>query len=215
MYVMKYPIILVCLLLGQLTAFGQEALRQKSTTKGLNVGLSGQYAFWNTLNDFNFYDVSQVNPGPGLGLRVGYGFNQRFELALSADGAILNHVQYERNQTVLSHFGLSGRVTLGSTTSRFRPFADLGATLVGAMSSPISDGRGGEVALYMGGLGLTAGAGVHYFFAPSFAVSAQYAGSFGQFNRNSLSDGRKVPFSTAINTHRASLGLVWFVKGRR
>ena len=212
---MKYTFTLVCLLLIHLTSVGQEALRQKSTTKGLNVGLSGQYAFWNTINDFAFYDVARVKPGPGLGLRVGYGFNQRFELALTADGAILNHIQYERNQTVLSHIGLSGRVTLGSTTSRFRPFADLGATLVGAMSSPVSDGRGGELDLYMGGLALTAGAGGHYFFAPSFAVSAQYAGSFGQFNRNNLSDGREITAQTAISTHRASLGLTWFVRGRR
>jgi opacity protein-like surface antigen len=212
---MKYTITLVCLLLVQLTAVGQEALRQKSTTKGLSVGFSGQYAFWNTLNDFNFYDIAQVNPGPGTGLRVGYGFNQRFEVALSADGAILNHAYYEWNKTILSHLGLSGRVTLGSTTSRFRPFAELGATLVGATSGPLYDDNGDEVDLYMRGVAFTAGAGVHYFLNPSFALSAQYSGSFGEFNQNSLSDGRDVPFSTAINTHRASLGLTWFVRGRR
>ena len=212
---MKVTFTLVCLLLTLSTVYGQEALRQKSTTNGLNVGLSGQYAFWNTIKDFDFYEVAQVNPGPGLGLRVGYGFNQRFEVALTADGAILNHAYYERNQTVLSHFGLSGRVNVGSTTSRFRPFAELGGTLVGATSSPVLVNGKDELDLYMSGLGLTAGAGFHYFFAPSVAVSAQYAGSFGQFNRNSLSDGREIPFSTALNTHRVSLGLTWFVRGRR
>jgi opacity protein-like surface antigen len=212
---MKHITTLVALLLTFSMAYGQKALRQKSNTKGLNVGISAQGAFWNTLNDFDFYEIAQVNPGLGLGLRVGYGFSQRFEVALTADGAIMNHQFYPRNQTIMSHVGLSGRVTLGSTTSRFRPFGELGGTLVGATSSPISDGRGGEVDLYMSGVAFTAGAGVHYFFAPSFAVSAQYAGSFGQFNQNSLSDGRSVPFSTAINTHRASLGLTWFVRGRR
>jgi opacity protein-like surface antigen len=116
---------------------------------------------------------------------------------------------------ILSHLGLSGRVTLGSTTSRFRPFAELGATLVGATSSPLFDDNEDEVDLYMRGVAYTAGAGVHYFLNPSFALSAQYAGSFGEFNQNSLSDGTDVPFSTAINTHRASLGLTWFVRGKR
>lgn len=178
------------------------------------MGLSGQYAFWNTINNFDFYEIAQVNPGPGLGLRVGYGFNQRFEVALTADGAILNHTNNEQNQTIQNHIGLSGRVSFGSTTSRFRPFAELGPTLVGAISSPIFV-DGDELDLHMGGVAFTAGAGVHYFFASSFAVSAQYAGSFGQFNRNSLSDGRNVPFSTAISTHRVSLGLTWFVRGKR
>lgn len=212
---MKATATLICLFITLTTVYGQEALRQKSTTKGLTVGFSGQYAFWNTIKDFDFYEIAQVNPGPGLGLRVGYGFNQRFEVALTADGAILNHAYYERNQTILSHLGLSGRVNIGSTTSRFRPFAELGGTLVGATSSPVLVNGRDELDLSMNGLALTAGAGIHYFFAPSFAISAQYAGSFGQFNRNSLSDGREVPFTTALNTHRASLGLTWFVRGRR
>ena len=216
---MKVTFTLVCLLLTLSTVYGQEALRQKSNTKGLNIGLSGQYAFWNIVDNPGFREVAQINPGFGLGVRLGYGFSQRVEAALSADVSILSHTNpnYYRFSMTLSHLDLTGRLNIGSTTSRFRPFIGAGVTMISSTAGPYAAGTGAnayEVNLIMNGTGLAAGAGINYFFGVPLAVSARYMGSFGQFTNNRLSNGTDLT-KTAINTHRASLGLTWFVRGRR
>lgn len=151
---------------------------------------------------------------------MGYGFSQRVEAALSADVSILSHTNpdYYRFLMTLSHLDLTGRLNIGSTTSRFRPFIDAGVTMITSTAGPYAAGTGAnayEVDLIMNGTGLAAGVGINYFFGVPLAVSVRYMGLFGQFTNNRLSNGIDVTAKTAINTHRVSLGLTWFVRGRR
>ncbi len=198
-------------------AFGQDALRQRSDTRGLNLGLYGQYVNWGT-TDEDYKDLLVKTKGPGVGLRIGLGLSHRIELFSQVDASYLttNKPDIASDFSVtLVHLEAGGRLNIGATTSRFRPFIDVGYSLVGAIVDPVKYGSEvGTANLY--GRGILLGGGINYFLAIPFAINLRYSGVIGRFNSINFEDETITNFGKPdIGVGRASLGLTWYLRGRR
>lgn len=145
---------------------GQE-VADPSITRGLHLSLrTGGMGF-------GFEDDRDATGG-GLGLRIGYGFNDRFTAYLGLDGAEMSDADFE---------GLPGDEDLGTavvelggrfhfrTRERWVPFAEGSISLIGLV---FDDDEGREVGY--GGPAGSVGAGLMFFAAPTVAIEA--GGSF-------------------------------------
>ena len=206
----------VCCLLVS-TANGQEALRQRSTTKGLNFGLYGQYAHWNTSSrDFSL--LTKGVSGPGIGLRLGYGIKQAYEVFLQGDFSVMSNANTGID-VAMGHFDAGLRFNVGSTTSRFRPLLDLAYSAVVASSDVLYYGDPGTLTL--AGSGLTGGLGFNYFLSIPWAVHVRYSRVLiGSFSSNTFTSENgigedAIDDKMLMGTGRLSVGITYYLRGRR
>lgn len=199
------------------TALGQEALRQRSNTRGLNLGVHGQYMFWGT-TDSDYKDLFVKTNGPGASLRIGYGFSHGIEAFVQIDGSYLTTSNPDINESygiTLANLEIGGRLNIGSTTSRLRPFFDLGYSRVGASANPVVYDNGTGTASMYGG-GLLIGGGLNYFLSIPFAITLRGSTVIGRFNSIDFEGDPITSFGKPdIGIARASLGLTWYLRGRR
>jgi hypothetical protein len=204
------------------TGFTQEIMRQRSTTEGLGIGLFGQLGSWSTTSK-DFSALSDKSSGAGLGIRVGYGITQRLEPYFRADYSTLTNSDYTTMKTKLSHYDLGLRFNFGSTIKRFRPFAELAASSVNAVIDPLPYNKD-DYHLGLHGYGLTGGLGFNFFVSSALALNLEYSAVLvGQFNK-SVDFGYSGETTTKqditggdilIGTGRLSLGVSYYLKGRR
>ncbi len=216
---MKTIITLLCIALTTTLTMGQTILRQRSNTRGLNLSVYGQFTNWTTTNE-NYKDLFVKTRGPGGGFRIGYGFSHNIEFFGQADGAYVTSPSpdYDGFGIAIAHLEVGGRLNIGSTTSRFRPFVDIGYSLVGASAHPvIYDGDEGTTKLY--GRGILGGIGINYFMTIPLAINLRYSGVFGNFNEvyfeNDPTSLTTFYGKPDIGIGRASFGLTWYLRGGR
>jgi opacity protein-like surface antigen len=177
----------------------------QSNTEGLNVHLYGSLVRWSS-TFFDQLDESDPN-GIGAGIRLGYGFNQRFEVFAQYEAQTLKlKSDWKVNRMTTLVAGV--RANFGGTLQKVRPFIEAGYALTNLKIDPVSlNGRLYEFKLQ--GPGVWAGGGVHYFVTPQLSINARVGGTFGKFN-SFLASGQGFEDRPDVNTFRASVGIIYF-----
>lgn len=177
----------------------------RSNTEGLNVTVSGGIGNWSSTY---FLNLDELEPlGVGGGVRVGYGFNQRFEIFARYDHYTFK-IENEWNKYGTSTAGAGLRVNFGGTLQALRPYLEAGFSSINLTIDPVLF-NGRVVEYHLKGPALAVGGGVNYFISPNFAIQAAAASTFGKFttfqiNSNGIED------RPDARTLRFSLGISYF-----
>jgi hypothetical protein len=148
--------------------------------------------------------------GMGLGLTVGYGFNDRVALYATVDGGFIEY-HPDNPAAVDENYGsvtvdLGARMSFGNEFRRLRPF--INAAISGVVTSE-EDEELEETAMTSGG-GLTVGGGAQYFYNYRWAFLLGFQATMGAFTETEVGDEvrlftRGVPYSH----YRLQVGLNW------
>ncbi|HEX6368348.1 MAG TPA: outer membrane beta-barrel protein [Longimicrobium sp.] len=148
--------------------------------------------------------------GMGLGLTLGYGFNDRIALYGTVDGGYIDYEpgnpaavgeDYE-SMTV----DLGARMSFGNEFRRMRPF--INAAISAVMTSEEDPNEGGIVTTSGGGL--TVGGGLQYFYRPRWALLLAAQATTGAFTESDSED-QTILFREGVpySHYRAQLGVTW------
>ncbi|WP_428653970.1 outer membrane beta-barrel protein [Runella sp.] len=194
------------LLLVFLTALSSlQAQDIQSNTEGININLYGSFVRWSS-SHFDQLDESDPN-GIGGGIRLGYGFNQRFEAFAQYEAQTLN-LKSDWKVNRMSTIVAGVRANFGGTLQKIRPFAEVGYALTNLTIDPVSlNGRLYEFKLK--GPGVWIGVGANYFITPQLAINGRVGGTFGKFN-SFLANGQGFVDRPDVRTFRASIGISYF-----
>lgn len=200
---MKRNIVLSALVAGAALSAGTLGA-QSSSTSGfmLNAHLSGT-------GISGTVDASELQSGGGIGLAVGYGFNERVTLFLNVDGAVLEYVEGDQadgddGKYNVSTADLGLRINFGSESRKLRPYLNTGFT--GVVQSDEADGFESSVS----GGGLLLGAGLQYFFTPSLAFDGALNLTTGSFTTFEINDEEAdLDEGVGFNHSRLQLGVTW------
>jgi Outer membrane protein beta-barrel domain len=159
--------------------------------------------------------------GAGLFLQLGYGFSPHFAIYSELAAAGVNDASsrvYNEPTFGLAHLDLGGRVHVGGSTSRLRPFlqAAVGVRVVTHDNYEYLDDFGdmqSDVLSYAGGT-LTVGAGADYFFTPALALHSSLQVTGGKFTSETLAKRTNDNLDIPSTTGRLNLGVNWFPAGR-
>ncbi|GAB4013634.1 hypothetical protein GCM10028808_33340 [Spirosoma migulaei] len=186
-----------------------QTIRQKSTTEGLSFTLQGHYLGWSS-DHFQYLDEN-AGSGPGIGGRVGYGFNQRLDVFAQYDIAFLDATKIAGKSFHFSHATAGLRFNFSTTTQALRPFAELGYAYQTGKADLVLNGNGGRDNILFKGGALHVGAGLNYFVSLPVAITLN----------GSLQAGAKSPvYVTGVNyfdekadvmAFRISLGVVVYL----
>ncbi len=194
------------LLFSFLTAFiTLRAQDIQSNTEGLNLNLYGSYVRWSS----SFFDqLDEADPnGLGGGVRVGYGFNQRFEAFAQYEMQSLK-IKSEWDVNRMATIVAGVRANFGGTLQAARPFVEIGYASANLKIDPVSlNGRFYEFQLK--GPAVWLGAGVNYFISPQLALNGRVGGTFGKFS-SFLASGQGFEDRPDVRTFRASIGIIYF-----
>jgi hypothetical protein len=204
---MKRLILIYALFLLSLGTYAQDI---RSNTEGLSLSASFNYVNWSS-SDLNQLDDREPN-GVGGGLRVGYGFNQRFE-AFAAYDAHNFALNYSDEWSYFNSAFTAGlRINLGGTLQPVRPFVEVGYTGQRFTIDPIVF-YNGDPTLYelrMRGSALVASVGINYFLNQNLALNASLGGSLGRMNSFLLNDVG-FPDRPDVRTVQVKIGLSYFI----
>jgi hypothetical protein len=150
--------------------------------------------------------------GLGLGLTVGYGFNDRFALYGTADAGFVEYdpdnpdALGENYESVTVDLG--ARMTFGHEFMRFRPF--INAAISGVVKTEEEEEADSAQSVVTSGGGLTVGGGFQYFYNYRWAVLLGIQATMGAFSEREVGDQtfvftRGVPYEH----YRVQLGLNW------
>lgn len=152
-------------------------------------------------------DFDDSERGGGLGLAVGYGFNDNWSVYFNVDGsAVKFEDEDDGNERALGFADLGVRYSFGNSFSRLRPYVNVAVT--GVAESYDGDESFDEEDETLSGGGITAGGGVQYFFSPALALDAGLQGTWGNFSSYEVGDEEgdvDLDFSTA----RLQVGVTW------
>ena len=179
------------------TAASAQVVEPRSKTSGVNIGL-----FLNG-SAVQVEDSEEVESGGGLGLHLGYGFNQRIQLFARANMANIEGSDGSGNYD-MAHFDLGVRYSFGGAASALRPFVQ------GALNGRAAAFETVEGDLEARGPGFTAGGGLEYFFSRTVALEAGLAFSFGEFNEGRLGNSDWVDLENeafGVTTTRFDIGV--------
>lgn len=157
-------------------------------------------------------DLAVTESGGGLGLAVGYGFNDRIAVYVNLDAAALEYdedVPADDQEYGLVTADLGLRVSFGGEWSKLRPF--LNAAFTGVAAAEEYEEQGEDVDQVTSGGGLTVGGGLQYFFSPSLALDVGLQATHGAFTHVSVDgdDAEEFDLGVAFTTSRLQLGLTW------
>lgn len=169
----------------------------QSGTTGISLGayLNGTAA--------RYEDDSTVESGPGIALRLGYGFTPNVEAFAELAGARVRHDGFGDRYGV-GHFDVGMRYNFGTMAARTRPY------LSGALS-----GRAltiDVVGADMRGAGLSAAGGLRYFFNPALALELNLGLTFGSLGEGRIQGGSWESLgdnSLNMLSSRFNVGLAW------
>lgn len=148
--------------------------------------------------------------GMGLGVTLGWGFNDRIALYGTVDGG---YIEYDpENPAAVGQdyesltVDLGARVNLGNEFMRMRPF--INAALSSVMTSEEDEDSGSEATTSGGGL--TVGGGLQYFYRHRWALLVGVQATMGAFTETDLADEtivytRGIPYSH----YRVQVGVTW------
>ncbi len=198
-----YSLILFILSMG---TYAQDI---RSNTEGLSLSGSFNYINWSS-SDLNQLDEREPN-GVGGGLRLGYGFNQRFEAfaAFDAHNFALNYS--DEWSYYNSAFAAGLRINLGGTLQLIRPFVEVGYARQNFTIDPLFyTGDPTAYELRMKGSALIAAAGINYFLTQNLALNASLGGSLGRMNSFLLNE---IGYTDRpdVRTLQVKVGLSYFI----
>jgi hypothetical protein len=177
---------------------GAQEATQHSTVRGLSLGAHG------TTTALTLVEDRSTSFGGGLGVSVGYGFNDRLAIHSLTTGAFMT--PSGRDDYILTHVDVEGRFTLGRRTSAWAPHLALGATRrTGHFEVPEAAGGGTTRKTT---LGLTAGGGLSYHLSPSTSLDWSLRHTLGNLEEPNCPDSEDAVRTCATST-RASLGVTW------
>jgi opacity protein-like surface antigen len=180
------------------------SLSAQSNTSGfmLNLHVAGT-SIGGTVQD------ADPETGGGIGLAIGYGFNERVTLYLNVDAAAMEYADGDEEDLddgkyALATADIGVRFNFGDSDDRLRPYLNTG--FAGVVLGDQADGS----EFTTSGAGLTLGGGVQYFFLPSLAFDGALQYTTGSFTTAEF-DGEEEDFDTGIgfNHGRVQLGVTW------
>ncbi|MEZ4900906.1 MAG: outer membrane beta-barrel protein [Spirosomataceae bacterium] len=177
----------------------------RSNTEGINISVGGGVGNWSSSY---FQNLDEAEPlGVGAGVRIGYGFNQRFELFARYD---YHHfiLKNEWDTYQITNVGAGLRVNFGGTLQRTRPYLEVGYSSVGLLIDPVLF-NGNLFEYRLKGPALALGGGVNYFATPRLAIQAAANGTFGKFNSFQIS-GTGIEDRPDVRTLKFSLGISFY-----
>ncbi|GAB4033567.1 porin family protein [Spirosoma gilvum] len=188
-----------------------QTIRQQSTTEGLSLSLQGHYMGWSS-DYFQFLDENSGS-GPGIGERIGYGLNQRYELFGQYDFTSLNPDKIAGKSFHFSHLTGGVRFNFSATTRALRPYAELGYVYQTGKADQVLNGNGGRDNLIFKGGALHVGAGLQYFVAlpvaitlnGSFQTLGKYPVSVNGFDLNQKADVTSFRISAGVAVYLSEL----------
>ena len=146
--------------------------------------------------------------GMGLGLTLGYGFNERIALYTTVDAGYVEYdpdnpaARGEDYESVTVDFG--ARMNFGGEYGRMRPY--INAAFTGVATS--DDAEIGTI-ITSGG-GVTVGGGLQYFHRRRWALNAAVQLTSGAFTEVDVNDDREeFTVGDAFIHTRVHLGAVW------
>lgn len=196
----KKLLVIMMALLGY--AAGLKAQDIQSNTEGFNIGLHAGVGNWSSSYFLNLDELEPI--GVGGGIRLGYGFNQRFEVFTQYNAQSFK-LKNDWDTYRISSLGAGLRVHFGGTLQRLRPYVEGGLAGVNLLINPVLF-NGNLVEYRLKGTSLALGTGVNYFLFPNVALHANVAGTFGKFNSFQV-DGRGIQDHPDSRTLRFSLGI--------
>ncbi|HEV7347851.1 outer membrane beta-barrel protein [Telluribacter sp.] len=191
-----------------LLGWGIQAQDIRSNTEGISLSGTANYCHWSS----SFFDqLDELEPnGLGAGLRVGYGFNQRFEVFLSYEGFSFRHnLPEEWDVYRMNSLGAGLRMNLGGTLQRLRPFVEVGYSSHNLLINPVFL-NGNSFEFRMKGPAIMASGGLRYFLSENLALNASVGGSYGKIS-SFLGNGSGFEDRPDIRTVRANVGVSFFI----
>jgi len=181
------------------------ALAQRSTTRGLDLGLHL------TGSSLTVEDDDGRDDGAGVGIHVGYGINRTVMVFLQIDGAgfMVEDGTIEGDWT-MAHLDLGARFHFANTLRRWVPYlqAALSGRSVGVSDATVGDDTDAEVS-FSGG-GLSGGGGLLVYFNETFAADVQLMLTGGQFTEIQVNNVTVSGFEIDATSSRLSLGISWW-----
>lgn len=183
----------------------QSAAGQKSTTRGLNLGVHLQAASLAVQGE-------DGDGGGGMGFRIGYGLNRLVTLFFEADGVAVdskNSDQFQGTWT-LGHADIGARFNFANTLRSWVPYLEVA---VGGRAASVKDvesngERVGEIS-FSGG-SFTFGGGLYAFFTRTFALDVGLKFSSGTFNQVDLGSISVNNLDIDATSTRFQIGVVWW-----
>jgi hypothetical protein len=182
-----------------------QALAQRSTTRGLNVGahLSGA--------SLKVEDGDPRDDGAGGGIHIGYGINRTVELFLQLDGAgFMLDAGTIQGEWTMAHADLGARFHFASTLRRWVPYLQVALTGRGVTvkDAEIENQPRNDVAF--GGGGFSGGGGLLFYLTETLALDAELMLTAGQFTEIKVDNVTISGLEIDATSSRFSLGLSWW-----
>jgi len=201
----KRTIGLSALVAGALLSAGSLSAQSDNSGFLLNLHLTG-----NALSGTGTEAVTES--GGGLGVTVGYGFNERIALYLTFDGASMEYDDDsgadEGDTYDLGTFDLGARMNFGNEGMKLRPYINAAFTGVAALEETELSGENIETAVAGGGI--TIGGGLQYFFSEKLALDLGLQATQGAFTMITVDDeDEEFEEGIAFTTSRFQLGVSW------
>lgn len=157
------------------------------------------------------YKNDQDASGGGLGVRLGYGFSDRFTLYAGMEGGeVSGPVDFESfakgDEYGLGYLEVGGRFHF-RPDHKLVPFADAAISMMGIVWEKNQTTNNKEIGY--GGLGASVGGGVMYFFSPRFAIEGSAAFSPGNLMERDMA-GASSDVDIAIAGVRLNVGVSFY-----
>lgn len=190
---------------GLLLTWSTPLAGQKSTTRGLNVGVHFQAA---TLA----IQGGDPDGGGGMGARIGYGLNRIVTLYLEGDGIAVDSEGSDelKGTWTLGHMDLGARFHFANTLRAWVPYLDVA---VGGRFAGIKDLQVNGVEqpdIEFNGGALSFGGGISIYFTQAFAMDLGVKFSGGKFTEVSVGSGSLSGLDIDASSTRLKLGIVWW-----
>ncbi len=181
----------------------QAQIRERSNTKGLNVGAGVHFLGWSS-DYFSFLDEN-ASSGFGGGIRAGYGITQLIEPYVAADFTSMDLGDVDAKSFSMTHIDFGVRFNFAGTVSKLRPFAEGGYSSRTGTVKHVINGSDYVDVKFKGGTP-HAGGGLNYFVKPSFAIFAHGIFTLGKKSDLELNE-QSTPDKPDVTTFRLSLGV--------
>ncbi len=194
-------------LLGFMALSGTPLEGQKSTTRGLNLGVHLLAASLSV-------EDGDADGGGGLGFRVGYGLNRIVTLYFEADGVSVDSEVSEPFQGTwtLGHADLGARFHFANTLRSWVPYLDVA---IGGRGASVKDVTVAATGARLGDISFSGGSfsfggGIYAYFSQSFALDVGLKFSGGEFNEVKLGTVSLNNQDIDANSTRFKVGVVWW-----
>jgi len=192
-------------LFGFLAVAAMPLSGQKSTTRGLNLGVHLQAASL-TL------ESGESDSGGGMGFRVGYGLNRIVTLYFEADGVSVDSENSDVIQGTwkLGHVDLGARFHFASTLRSWVPYLEVA---VGGRTASVTDVGANGVDLpdfSRNGGAFSFGGGIYAYFKETLALDVGLKLSGGEFTEVRIGALSQNNLDLDASSTRFKIGIVWW-----